>query len=343
MKRILLIQTAFLGDLILTTPLIKAVKNIFPQSFLSVLVIPETKEVLQNNPFVDEVIIYDKRKDKSLKTFFSIVKNIKGKKFELALIPHRSIRSALIPYWARIPKRIGFDKSTRSFLFTQKSLYDSKIHEIERDLSLLSDFTCEIKDKFPQIFPGEKEIIWARNFLKESGIKENEKIVGIAPGSVWATKRWLKERFAEVSDKLISENLAKVILFGSYEDRSLGEEIASLMKEKPILSAGKASILQSAALISFCSVFLSNDSAGMHLAVAMRKPVVAIFGSTVPEFGFAPYGEGHIVIGKKMYCRPCGIHGRKKCPEKHFRCMMEISAEEVFEAVKSKLSTAKRS
>ena len=337
MKKILLIQTAFLGDLILTTPLIKAVKKAFPQSFLCVLLIPETSEVLKNNPYVDKIIVYDKRKDKSLKTFFSIMKNIKGKNFDLALIPHRSFRSALISYLAKIPQRIGFDSSAGSFLFNQKILYNPKIHEIERNLSLLKEFNFELENKSPQLFPEEKDFNWAKNFLKEAGIKENEKIVGVAPGSVWATKRWLKERFAEVADKLISENFAKIIFFGSDDDRSLCEDISSQMKEKPIIAAGKTSILQSSALISFCSLFLSNDTAGMHLAVAQKKPVVAIFGSTVPEFGFFPYGDGHIIIEKKLYCRPCGIHGKKKCPEKHFDCMKKISVEEVFEAVKSKL------
>ncbi len=109
------------------------------------------------------------------------------------------------------------------------------------------------------------------------------------------------------------------------------------MEEEPVILAGKTNILQSAAVISECKVILSNDSAPVHIASAMKKLVVAIFGSTVPEFGFGPYGKGHVIIGKKMECRPCGIHGKNKCPKKHFKCMTEITTQEVFEAVLTKL------
>jgi ADP-heptose:LPS heptosyltransferase len=161
--------------------------------------------------------------------------------------------------------------------------------------------------------------------------------VGIAPGSIWTTKRWIPERFAEVSDLLIKETSAKVIFLGSKEDEKLCLEIANLMENKPVILAGKTNILQSAAIISKCKVILSGDSAPVHIASAVKTPVVAIFGSTIPEFGFAPYGEGHLIIEKKMDCRPCGIHGKDKCPKKHFKCMTEITTSEVFAALLTKL------
>lgn len=337
-KRILIIQTAFLGDVILCTPLIKILRKTFPDSTVSFLLIPETKKALGNNPHLNEILVYDKRKKKGVGSFLQIMTQIRKRRFDLAVIPHRSLRSALLTYLSGIPQRIGFDRSTGSFLFTRKVVYPLKVHEVDRNLSLLSGFNPHLTDPSPELFPSSEDFSYARKLLLDFGMGEEDRIVGIAPGSVWATKRWLPERFAEVSQLLMRKAGAKVVFLGSEDDQNLCESIASLMTDKPVILAGKTDILQSAATISFCKVVLSNDSAPVHLASAMRRPVVAIFGSTIPELGFAPYGENHLIIEKKMECRPCGIHGRGKCPQKHFRCMREITTEEVFQAVLSQLA-----
>ena len=333
MEKILIVQTAFLGDVILTTPLIRAVKQFYPESFVSFLLIPETREVVANNPWLDQVLVYDKRrKHKALGKFLSLLREIRENTFESALIPHRSLRSALLPYLARIPHRIGFDRSAGSFLLTRKVKYQKSRHEIERNLSLLSNFKDK-KDFLPELFPSPDDFAIVDNFLKDNKLNVDEIMVGIAPGSVWLTKRWLPERFAQVADQLTKELKAKVVLVGSKEDENLCYYISNLMEQNPVIAAGKMSFLQSAALISKCVVILSNDSAPVHMAAAMRTPVVEIYGSTVPEFGFAPLGEGNVIIQKALYCRPCGIHGKNTCPEKHFRCMTEITTDEVFEAI----------
>jgi heptosyltransferase-2 len=337
-KRILIIQTAFIGDVILCIPLIKGLRKTFPDSFISFLLIPETKNVLENNPHLSEILVYDKRKNKGIGSFLQIITRVKQGEFDLAVIPHRSLRSALLAYLSRIPVRIGLDKSTGSFLFTRQVVYNNNVHEVDRNLSLLSDFSSRPKDTSPELFPSSEDFSYARKLLSDSGITEGDKIVCVAPGSVWATKRWLPERFAEVVDLLLREARTKVIFLGSEEDRALCESIAELMTGKPAILAGKTSVLQSAAIASFCKVILSNDSAPVHIASAMKIPVVAIFGSTIPEFGFAPYGVNHVIIQEKMECRPCGIHGKRKCPKEHFRCMRKITTEEVFQAVLSRLA-----
>jgi heptosyltransferase-2 len=334
-KRILIVQTAFLGDVILTTSLIKRLRGVFPDSSICFLLIPETKRLLDNNPHLNEVIIYDKRERKGVGAFLKILGQIKKRKFDLAIIPHRSLRSALLPYLGRIPESIGFDKSAGSFLFTRKVAYRSDIHEVERNLSLIFRFKPPPIDSSPELFPSADDLSFAREQLFDSGILEGDKIIAVAPGSVWTTKRWLPERFAKVSQLLMDRTGIKVVLLGSEQDRALCDQITNLIKEKPLNLAGKTDILQTAAVISLCSVVLSNDSAPVHLASAMKKPVVAIFGSTVPEFGFTPYKVPHLIIQRKLPCRPCGIHGKRKCPEKHFNCMREITAEEVFGAVMS--------
>ena len=338
-EKILIIQTAFLGDVILTTPLIKAVRKKYPQSQIFFLAIPQTKELLQNNPYLDEIIVYDKKgKEKGFLSFLKLIKTINSIRFDLTFVPHRSLRSALLTYFTRIPQRIGFNKSSGSFLLTKKIKYIQSHSEVRRNLSLLSEEELfSEKDFLPELFPSEEDFKYVESLFENWGIQKNEKIVGIAPGSVWETKRWLPERFGQVADSLIEKLGAKVIFLGGKEDEALCIEISKGMKNKPFIAAGTISPLQSAALISRGKVVLSNDTAPMHIAVAMRIPVVAIFGSTVPEFGFAPTGEKDMVIQKEVYCRPCGIHGRRRCPEKHFKCMNEITSEEVFDVVAKRL------
>jgi heptosyltransferase-2 len=336
-KRILIVQTAFLGDVILSTPLIKALVEIFPGSLVSFLLIPETRSVLDNNPQLSQILVYDKRKKKGVGGFLNILGQIKSHRFDLAVIPHRSLRSALLVYLAGVPQRVGFDRSAGSFLFTRKVAYRPDIHEVDRNLSLISGFGPSSIDRSPELFPSPNDLSYVRARLVESGIGEEDNIAAVAPGSVWATKRWPQQRFAEVSDLLASRAKMKVVLLGSDDDRALCQEIAGLMREKAAVLAGRLSILQTAAAISFSRVVISNDSAPVHMASAMKKPVVAIFGSTVPEFGFAPYGVNHVIVQRKLDCRPCGNHGKTGCPQEHFKCMKEITASQVFEAAASLL------
>lgn len=336
-KRILIIQTAFIGDVILSTPLVRNLRKIFPDSFLSFLLIPETKNVLENNPHLDEILVYDKRRKKGIGGLLQMLSRIRKRQFDLAVIPHRSMRSALLAYLSAIPERIGFDKSAGSFLFTRKVGYPTETHEVDRNLSLLSSLSAELTDASPELFPSPEDFSCVRRRLLDSGIREQDRIVGIAPGSVWATKRWLPERFAEVSQLLVDDEGAKIVFIGSEDDLDICGRVADRMNGNPLVLAGRTSILQSAAMISLCKAVVSNDSASVHIASAMKTPVVAIFGSTIPEFGFGPYGVGHAILQKDVYCRPCGMHGRKKCPEEHFRCMKEITTQEVFQAISSLL------
>lgn len=337
-KRILLIQTAYLGDVILVTPLIKAVKTFFPQSYLACLVIPETRNVLENNFRIDELVIYDKRREGNIFKLWSLADELRKKNFGVALIPHRSFRSAYLAKKAKIPVRIGFDTSQGARFLHKKITYRQDIHEIERNLALLDFVLPENFDKSPEVFPSQEDHRIVENLLAEFKINPGHTdLIVIAPGSVWGTKRWLPDRFAQVADLLIEKGKCQVALIGSPEEEDLSFYISRLMKNQALVASGKLSVLQSAALISYSKVVLSNDSAPVHLAGAMKKPVVAIFGSTVPEFGFAPYGDNSVILQRELPCRPCGIHGHQKCPQGHFRCMKEISADEVFQTVMEKI------
>ena len=344
-ERILIIQTAFPGDVILTLPLLQVLKKNYPESKSKIdfLCIPVTSVLLKNNPYVNEVIVYDKRKSDS-KDFMSLIRSLKSKKYDLIISPHRSFRSALISKLASAKKTISFDRSSMSFLYDEKVIYDKVIHEILRNLSLLKPLGIKT-DKIirPELFIGKEESDAADKFFLESGIKQNDRIICIAPGSVWFTKRFPKEKFVKVCD-LLQNTGSKIILTGGESDKDLTGYIFSNSENKNITNAaGKFSILGSAELIRRSSLLITNDSAPLHIADAVETKVIAIFGATIPGFGFYPYGRNDIVIETNgLKCRPCSIHGGNECPVKTFKCMIDIKENSIIESVVSNLADKKR-
>jgi heptosyltransferase-2 len=336
MKRFLVIQTAFIGDAILTLPLIQSLKKVEVETSVDVLVIPRTSALFSNHPAVSEILIFDKNGgDRGFTGLRRVARLIARHHYGAALVPHRSIRSALLPWLSRIPTRIGFDRSAGWFLLTQTVRYEQSLHEVDRNLSLLEPLGIHLDGKIlPDLYPSEEDIRAVDAFLVQSNLKDQSSLIGIAPGSVWNTKRWLRERYAELAKRFVEQGLA-VVLVGGGQDKPLCREIqATSASQRVAVAAGELSLLQSAELIRRCKAFVSNDSAPLHLATAMRTPVVAIFGSTVPEFGFAPYGDRSVVIETKgLSCRPCSVHGRQRCPVKTFECMENISTELVFNKV----------
>ncbi|MCK4590291.1 MAG: lipopolysaccharide heptosyltransferase II [Candidatus Latescibacteria bacterium] len=334
-SKILVIQTAFIGDLVLTTPLVRAIRRGFPYARISVLAIPQTADLLVGNPHIDDVILYDKRgKERGIRAFLKLGNRLRKEHFDLAIVPHRSFRSALLTALSGIRQRIGFNTSIGAFLFTHRAFYRKDVHEIERNLDLLLPFGIYLEDKNPEIFPSPQDQEWVAEFLWRNEIQASHRLVAIAPGSVWPTKCWLPERFTEVARLLFKKFGTMTVLIGGVADRQLCQQIAkALPSGVGAVAAGQMSLRQSAALLERCTLLLSNDSAPVHLAAAMKTPVVAIFGPTVPAFGFAPWGEGNTVVQKQLKCRPCGIHGGGKCPRGHFQCMKGISPEQVFREI----------
>ncbi|MEW6097384.1 MAG: lipopolysaccharide heptosyltransferase II [bacterium] len=341
MNKILVIQTAFIGDVILATPILETVAHEFKDAQLSVVVTPQGKEILDGNPNINEIIVYDKKgEDKGFLNFFDMVKKIKEKKFDIAIIPHRYLRSSLLAYLAKIPTRIGFDTSTGSFLLTNKVPYLKNKHEVERNLDLAQlGLGIRAGERNLSIYLADREKDFAKGFLASYSVVNDDFLIGFAPGAVWATKRWTTEGYAQVGDELSKMYQAKIIIFGSKEDVELADEINTKMKTTPIIAAGKTNLKELSALISKCKLFITNDTAPMHLAMAFKVPTVAIFGPTTLDIGFGPYGENFVVVERKgLKCRPCSLHGPRKCPEKHFACMKEILPQEVILACQKLVS-----
>jgi len=338
MEHILVIQTAFIGDAVLTLPLIQILKRNYPSAEIDVIVVPRSAELFHNHPAVKRIIEYDKReKDRGVRGFFRLLGRLRERNYDLAVVPHRSFRSASLARLGGIPVRVGFHTSTGRFFFTQSVRYQKEIHEIDRNLSLLQGIGMRFDGReLPNLFPSSKDVSAIDEFLASSNVPKGNKIIAIAPGTIWNTKRWLKERFSELSSFFVNLGYV-VVLVGGPEDQALCMEIQRQTVGRAVVNtSGRLTLLQSAELLRRCRLLVSNDSAPMHLAVAMRTPVVAIFGATVPAFGFAPYGDRDVVVETTgLACRPCSIHGSEKCPIKTFVCMKDITSERVYhEAVK---------
>ena len=336
-KKVLVMQSAFLGDSLLTLPLIRRLKEILPDARVSVLTLAKTADIFRGAPWVDSVLIDDKRGvHGGLTGPWRIAAEMRTHGFDLAVIPHRSLRSALIAQLAEIPRRIGFDSSAGSFLLTDAVPFSWLMHDLERNLSLALPLGAgaapsagESRYVTPPKMSGKLSGI-----LSNAGVLQDAVLAGVHPGSAWTTKRWLPERFAELCVRLKADGLTPVIV-GGPDVKGLGERIAEECGALDLV--GKTDLEDLKALMGRLSVFVTNDSGPMHLAAAAGVPVVAIFGATTRELGFFPYGPGHRVIESDLACRPFGLHGARECPEGHFLCMRLLSVEKVHAACRDVL------
>ncbi len=331
MSKILLIQTAFPGDVILVTPLFRAIRQELPGSQVTAMVIPETKNILEHNPFVKKLWNYDKHsRGNSVSYLKKWVRKIKDEKFDIALLPHRSYRTALLARLAGIPIRIGFDRSPAKWLYSHVVKYNYEGHEVSRNLSLLKPFgVINLGVIRQELFPDEQDETMVKGLMAANDLTGKEKIIALAPGSIWFTKRWPEMNFTGLTDLFLNRGY-RICLIGGSKDIALGDFIIADAGSRAVNFIGKLTLRQTAYFLSKCRLLVCNDSAPTHLGSAVNIPTITIFGSTVPEFGFSPIAEKQAVMQKEMACRPCTDHGRKKCPRKTLACLRDISPEEVF-------------
>jgi heptosyltransferase II len=337
--RILIIQTAFLGDVILTLPLIQVLKREFLESKIDYLCIPKSKDILLNNPYIDNVMLYDKHGEcNGLKGLNKVIGEVKNNKYDLVISVQRFLRSTLIAKRSGAMRTISYNTSALSFLYSDKVEYKQK-HEILRVLDLLAPLGIKnLPLMKPELFPSNEDKNEVDKIFKGLGVSEKKDIISIAPGSVWFTKRFPKDKFVNLLN-MMRTTKAKIVLIGGKDDVALCEYIISKTTHNEVYSfAGKLSILQSAELIKKCALLITNDSAPLHLANAMSTKVIAIFGSTTKDFGFYPIGENDKIFEiSGLKCRPCSNHGRQECPIHTFGCMYNISEKDIYEEVKKTL------
>jgi|TARA_B110000459_G_scaffold111941_1_gene124085 heptosyltransferase-2 len=318
LKKILIIQTAFIGDVILATALVEKLHQFYPNSQLDFLLRKGNEGLLENHPIINNVLIWDKR-EKKYDNLKVISKSIKKTRYDAIINLQRFASTGLITAFSGAKHKIGFKKNPLSFSFTKK--VEHKIgdgtHEVERNQQLIAHLTDNIALN-PKLHPSNKD------FSDVEQYKANN-YVCMAPTSVWFTKQLPKEQWVKLADK--TDDQTTVYLLGGPDDAAQCETIKAASKNKNVVNlAGKLSFLQSAALMQTAKMNHVNDSAPLHIASAMNAPVTAYFCSTVPSFGFGPLSDNKTIVEvkQKLSCRPCGLHGKKECPEKHFDCGFKI-------------------
>jgi heptosyltransferase-2 len=325
-RRILIIQTAFLGDIVLTIPLLKALKKYKPDIELFFLTTPVGKSLLEDQHIIDKIIVYDKKGvDKGIKALLDKVKEVRTYNIDTVISPHRSFRSGIIALFSGAGNRIGYSLPHLTPFYNVQVNRDKGIHEIDRILSLLKPFNIELSEE--ERYPS----------LETKDAIRNDKLVGIAPGSTWGTKQWTEDGYAALIRQLHEKGYG-IVLIGSNNDKMVADKIKAIAGVKVNDMVGKTDLKKLIKLLSSLRLLVTNDNGAMQVAQAVNTPITAIFGPTVPEQGFAPIRPNTVVIESKgLYCRPCSAHGPMECPEGHFLCMKSITPEAVFKAVEKML------
>jgi len=339
-EKILIIRLSSIGDILLTTPLIRLLKQKLPDSRIDFVIKKEFVELLAYHPGIHYVYFFDKHNKSN--TLKEIRQQIRNEKYDLIIDLHKNFRSYYLTIFNRAKQTLRYKKDVfcRFFLVKFKLNFYTKIVPISlRYLACLKSLQISYDDKGLELFFNDditaKILDKYNKFLNIPGTY----VIGIVPGAKHATKRWIPEEFSSIIKYLVEKRKSKIIIFGSKADQDI---VASLNVEKyqyVLDTTGRLSILEAGVLMSQCDLVVTNDSGLMHLASALKKKVVAIFGSTTEELGFFPYATEHIVVQNTgLNCRPCSHIGREKCPKGHFKCMKEITAELVIEAVEKLLS-----
>ena len=314
MKKILIIQTAFLGDVILATPVVSELNRLYPTSEIDVLVRKGNESLLANNLKINSVYTFDKRNGK-VKAIFSLIKTFRKQQYDLVINLHRFGSSGIIAGLSKGKKRYGFSKNPFSFLYTKKFKHEigNGKHEVERNLSILKEFGGAEKLK-PELFPSEDDFAIANQIAAGT-------YFCFAPASVWFTKQLPVSKWIQLINHYT--NYGTIYLLGGKGDLEFCNSIIEKTESKMGINlAGQLNLLESAALMKNATRNFVNDSGPLHIASAMNASVTSFFCSTIPDFGFGPLSDDSEIkqIDQKLSCRPCGLHGHKTCPQSNFKC-----------------------
>jgi heptosyltransferase II len=333
-KSFLIIQTAFIGDVILATAIAEKLHQYYPESPIDFLLRKGNEDLLKNHPFIREVIIWEKKR-KKLANLWRIIRRIRSGHYTDVINVHRFMSSGLMTVFSKGRTTIGFDKNPLALFFDEKieHVIEEGMHETQRNQALIKRLTDDIPAR-PKLYPSQQDDLAVTQLQKPGG---NLPYVCLAPASVWFTKQYPKEKWIEMIHE-IGKRFSLLFLIGAPGDFPMCEEIRTASEDKRVVNlAGRLTYLESASLMRKAFMNFVNDSAPMHLASAVNAPVTAIYCSTIPGFGFGPLSDKKFIIETKqaLNCRPCGLHGFKSCPEKHFHCATTIQTEQFNEALMS--------
>lgn len=327
-KRFLIIRLSSIGDILLTTPFVRALRKKYPDSLINYLTKSEYVELMLNNPNINNVYAFD------TKNGFGEILNwryqIKSNRYNAIFDLHRNIRTLLM---TRFIGGMNSGKYNKRY-FKRYMLVNFGLN-LYKNVTSISDRYLEVGSKYNLADDGFGLDLYTSS---DSPLKERLKVdsklnLVIAPGAGYHTKRWPSDNYAKLADLLVKEIDAKIILVGSKDDLPISEAVISQMNEPATDATGEFTLLETAAIIKQSDAVLTNDSGLMHIAVSQKKPVLAFFGSTTEELGFFPYGDNFRVLEvSNLNCRPCSHVGRDNCPKKHFKCMVDITPELAFKA-----------
>lgn len=329
LEKILIIQTAFIGDVVLATPLIEALHKSYPKARIDFLLRKGNEGLLNHHPFIHKILIWDKKAHRT-KNLLQLISKIRKQKYDAVFNAQRFFSSGLITASSGAKYTAGFDKNPLSFSFTKKVAHhiseQGKLHETERNLQLLQDFIENPKANM-KLYPQQADVDKVKKY-------KIEEYIVIAASSVWFTKQYPVNKWVDLLIAL--KHKYKVYFIGGPNDLAQADEIIRKSKATNcLILCGQLNMLESAALMQDAVMNYVNDSAPMHFASAVDAPVCALFCSTVPAFGFGPRStKAHIIeIDHKLDCRPCGLHGKKECPEGHFNCAIKIKTEQLIKVL----------
>lgn len=325
LNKILIIRLSSLGDILLTTPFIRAIKSQFPDIKIDMLLREEYADVVKLNPYLNKKFLF-KKDEKSNNV---LIEQLKNTNYELVIDLQNNLRSKKIVSSLKT-KSVKFDKRS----FDKFLLVNFKINKLKEALQIPVRYSNTIHDL--NLDKGGLDLFTDKSANEELIGKNN--LIGFCPGARHFTKRWLKEYFVELGNKLTQDDYT-IVLFGGRIDKEICEEINKAIPGS-INLANDDDLLQTVADMKLCKVVVCNDSGLMHTATATGTKVIAIFGSTVKEFGFAPYNCNNLILeNNSLTCRPCSHIGRSNCPKKHFDCIKSIKPDFVFEKIQSIIST----
>jgi heptosyltransferase-2 len=325
-NKILIIQTAYLGDLIWTTPLMKTISQIAINRKVDVLSLPSTKPVINGLPFISEVITHDKRN--RLRGFHHILKtanHLSEMNYDLIISPHLSLRTSLFSFLSRAEYRCGFKEAKLSKLYNIKAHYDKNLHFVDRFLNLAKSLGVEEISRELIVYYDKKSALVANNLLDDS-----RDFIGFIPGSRWHTKIYPPEYYKKLAILINKQLDLDVVIFGTPDEKRLGEIILEKTDKSNKNLCGNTDLNVLASSLKKAKAVIGSDCGGMHIAEAVYTPAIFLYGSTTPEMGIGPIQGNYRVIKSEMKCSPCSEHGFKKCPQGFDCCMIDIKPEKVF-------------
>ena len=330
-KKILIVNVNWVGDVLFSTPAIRALRRHYPESHIACMVVPRCREVLELNPNLNEIIIYDEKgQDKGLIGKLKVISDLKARRFDTVFLFHRSLTRTLMVALSGIKERVGIYNPKRGFLLTKKVRHQAaERHKVEQFLDIVKAKGIADAGKGMELFVSKEDEAFARDLLKSKGVGEDEEFIVLNPGGNWDLKRWPAENFALLGDELHKRYKTAIVITGAEKDIGLGNKISEMMKHKPVVACGGTTLRQLAAIMKRAALAVSNDSGPMHIAVSQGARTIAIFGPTDPKMT-GPYGEGIYSVLQKSSEKPgCEIPCYNlRCEEA--LCMKAVKVEDVM-------------